>query len=213
MKKQKVFIAIHQLNIGGAQKALISALNAIDYSKNDVTLYVRKKRLDLLPFVNKNVQTIIINEDDNRYDYKPYSLCLTFISRFFKLLNKDTSLIDKKNREYILKKQFNYEKKHYFSDGEVYDIAISYIQSYTAKFVVENVSAKRKIMFYHDSTDSLHGLHVEIMKHYDCIYCVSKPAMEAVKGFYPEFAEKIFCLENYVDYKQILSQADEFIPD
>ena len=33
MEKRKVFIAIHQLNLGGAQKALMSALNAIDYSE------------------------------------------------------------------------------------------------------------------------------------------------------------------------------------
>ena len=58
MIKRKVLIVIHQLNIGGAQKALISALNAIDYTENDVTLYVRKNRLDLLPFVNKNVSKI-----------------------------------------------------------------------------------------------------------------------------------------------------------
>ena len=43
--KKKVLIAVHQLNLGGVQKALISALNAIDYSKNDVTLYIRKNRI------------------------------------------------------------------------------------------------------------------------------------------------------------------------
>ena len=63
MKKRKVFIAIHQLNLGGAQKALISALNAIDYAENEVTLYVRKDRLDLLSQVNRNVSNIIINKD------------------------------------------------------------------------------------------------------------------------------------------------------
>ena len=43
MGKRKVLIVVHQLNLGGVQKAVLSALDAIDYSQNDVTLYIRKK--------------------------------------------------------------------------------------------------------------------------------------------------------------------------
>ena len=213
MSKRKVFIAIHQLNIGGAQKALISALNAIDYTKNDVTLYVRKNRLDLLPLVNNNVKEIIINEDKTRYDHKPYSLLLTLISRLLKSLNKDSAAIDKKNRDYIVKKQIKFEKKHFFSNDIHYDAAVSYIQGYTAKLVAECIKADKMIMFYHDSTDSLHELHSEIMKRYDSICCVSKTAMQAVKSFYPQFSEKIGFIENYVDYREVIEKADEFTPD
>ena len=60
--KKVLFVANH-LTVGGIQKSLISALNSIDYSANEVTLYIRKNRLDLLPYVNKNVK-ILINEDD-----------------------------------------------------------------------------------------------------------------------------------------------------
>ena len=213
MTKRKVFIAIHQLNLGGAQKALISALNAIDYSANDVTLYVRKKRLDLLPLVNENISRIIINDDPTNYNHKPYALWLYTLSRIYSLLNKDHSRIDAKARDYITDKQFEYEKKHYFSNRDNYDIAVSYIQGYTAAFVAENVNAKKKVMFYHDSTDSLHELHDEVMRHFNKIYCVSKGAQKAVQGFYPQFAEKIDCLENYVDAEKVRAEAEKFIPD
>lgn len=213
MVKRKVLIAIHQLNLGGAQKALISALNAIDYSENDVTLYVRKARLDLLPLINKNVSKIIINEDPNKYDHKPYALCLEILSRVCIALHKDHSHLDEKAREYILRKQFKYEKKHYFSNSESYDIVVSYIQGYTAAFVAENVNARKKVMFYHDSTDSLHELHNEVMEYFDKIYCVSKGAQKAVQGFYPQFAEKIECLENYVDAEKVRAEAEKLTPD
>ena len=88
MEKRKVFIAIHQLNLGGAQKALISALNAIDYSENEVTLYVRKNRLDLLPQVNCNVSNIIINKDHTRYYRKLYAVLLYIKSKINELLNR-----------------------------------------------------------------------------------------------------------------------------
>ena len=212
MSKRKVFIAIHQLNIGGAQKALISALNAIDYTKNDVTLYVRKNRLDLLPLVNNNVKEIIINEDRTRYDHKPYSLVLTLISYLLKLLKKDCTTVDKINRDYVLKKQIEFEKTHYFSDNTCYDLAISFIHGYTSKVVAEVVNAKRKIMFYFESTDSLHKLHSQAMKQYDRIFCDSKLSQKALKSFYPEFADKIYCLENYVDAEDVRKKAEEFKP-
>lgn len=213
MSKRKVFIAIHQLNIGGAQKALLSALNAIDYDKNDVTLYVRKDRLDLLPLVNKNVSKIIINKDKTKYYRKPYTAFWTGVSFLQKLLKMDTKKTEEKIRNYIIKSQIKYEKKHYFSDNVEYDVAISYIQGYTAKMVADNIKAKKKVLFYHDSTDSLHKLHNEVFKRYDRIYCVSQGAMQTITSFYPQFSEKINYIENFVDYKKIREDAKAFEPE
>ena len=213
MGKRKVFIAIHQLNLGGAQKALISALNAIDYSKNEVTLYVRKDRLDLLPQVNRNVSNIIINKDHTRYYRKPYAVLLFIKSKINDLLKRFNESNDEKLKQYIVNKQIEFEKRHYFSNDTSYDVAISYIQGYTAKSVAEIINAKRKVMFYHDSTDSLHELHCEVMNHFERIYCVSKGAQKAVQGFYPKYAEKIDCLENYVDAESVRQKANEFVPD
>ena len=208
MSKRKVLIAVHQLNLGGVQKALISVLNAIDYSQNEVTLYVRKNRTDLLPQVNCNVSKIIINQDTTKYYRKPYAVWLQL---FLKINNSQK--IKQKLDDYIVSSQMKYEKEHYFSDNVEYDFAISYIQSYTAKFVDENVKAKRKVMFYHGSTDEFHDVNEKAMQHFERIYCVSKGAQKAVQGFYPHFAEKIDCLENYVDAESVRQKANEFVPD
>ena len=64
--KKKLLIVAHHMTIGGVQKSLISALKALDYNKYDVTLYLRKNRTDLLPFIDERVN-IIINTDPNRY--------------------------------------------------------------------------------------------------------------------------------------------------
>lgn len=213
MAKRKVFIAIHQLNIGGAQKAFLSALDAIDYEKNDVTVYVRKDRLDLLPLVNKGVSRVIINRDKTKYYRKPYSIVIILLTYLCKFFKKDTYKLDEKIKNYLIKSQIKYEKKHHLSDDVTYDVAISYIQGYTAKSVIENVKANKKIMFYHDSTDSLHNIHTEIMPKYNKIYCVSEGAMQAVKSFYPQFADKIDYIENFVDYKKIREDADAFDPE
>ena len=213
MIKRKVLIVIHQLNIGGAQKALVSALNAIDYTENDVTLYVRKNRTDLLPSVNKNVSKIIINNDNTKYYRKPYSIFLLLQLSLKRILCKDTFSIHRKLDNYVVDLQMKYEREHYFSENIKYDIAVSYIQNHTAKFVAENIDAKRKIMFYHDSTDGFHEINEDAMTHYEKIYCVSKGAFEAVSKYYPKFAHKMDYIENYVDYKAIRKNAEEFKPD
>lgn len=211
--KKKVLIAVHQLNLGGVQKALISALNAIDYSKNDVTLYIRKNRTDLIESVNKNVSKIVINKDKTKYYRKPNSVFLLTKLRLAKLLGKDTLKIKQELNDYIVDLQMKYEKEHYFSDDTEYDVAVSYIQSHTAKFVSENIKAKKKVMFYHGSTDEFHEINEVVMKDYAKIYCVSKVALDAISKCYPEFSHKMDYIENYVDYKEIKEKAQAFMPD
>lgn len=213
MPKRKVLIAVHQLNLGGAQKALISALNAIDYSENDVTLYIRKDRVDLIDSVNINVSDIIINKDNTKYYRKPYTAFLELLIRINKVFKRDTEKIIQKQVEYIEKQQYRFEYAHYFSNNKKYDLAISYIQGNTAEFVQKYVNADRKVMFFHTSTDDHHELHEQIMKGFDRIICVSPGALEAVKGFYPQYADKMSCIENYVDADEIRRNADEYDPD
>ena len=73
--KKKLLIVAHHMTIGGVQKSLISALKALDYNNYDVTLYLRKNRTDLLPFVDERVN-VIVNTDPNRYYRKPYAIFL-----------------------------------------------------------------------------------------------------------------------------------------
>lgn len=206
--KRKVLVVVHQLNFGGVQKALISALNALDYSENEVTLYVRKNRTDLLSQVNKNVSKVIINQDTTKYYRKPYAIWLQLLLKI-----NNSSKIKQKLNDNIILSQMKYENEHYFSDDIEYDIAVSYIQSYTAKFVDENVKAKRKVMFYHGSTDEFHDVNEKAMQHFERIYCVSKGAQQAIQSFYPKFAEKIHCLENYVDAESVIEKSNRFVPD
>ena len=213
MTKRKVLIVVHQLNLGGVQKALISALDVIDYSKNDVTLYVRKDRTDLISLVNKNVSKIIINKDKTKYYRKPYAVWLQLKLKFAEVFKNNSEDIKNKLNDYIVSEQFKFEKENYFADDSEYDVAVSYIQSHTAKFLAENIKAKRKIMFYHGSKDEFHEINQTVMKEYEKIYCVSKGALKAISQIYPDFSHKMDYLENYVDAENVREKAEEFTPD
>lgn len=212
MNKKKVLFVVHQMNHGGVQKALLSALDAIDYSKNEVTVYVRKNRTDLLKNINQNVDRVIVNEDRTHYYRKPSAVMFLVLKEIYKFLGNKNKCneIQKELVKYINQSQMEYEKKHYFNNDLEYDVAVSYIQGYTAQFVAEYVNAKRKIMFYHGSTDETHELHELIMSEYDAIVGVNANVKKILEDLYPSNADKMAYLENYVDADMIEKKSTEY---
>lgn len=208
MSKKNVLFVAHHLTIGGVQKSLVSALNNVDYENNKVTLYLRKNRLDLLPFINKNVN-LIINKDSRHYYRFPYAIFLQIIIKFQALFKIDTSSTDEALSKYIHDKQFVYEKKHYFSKDN-YDIAIAYNEGYTAEFVMDCVSANKKIMFFQSSVDSKHEIHKRIMPQFDVIVVEHPDIQQSLISWYSGIKSIIRVLGNYTDYKLVreLSQKE-----
>lgn len=211
MNKKKVLFVVHQLNYGGVQKSMISALNAIDYEKYEVTLYIRKGRLELLNQVNNGVSEIIINDDKTHYYRKLYSLFIILLKKIYSIfgLSGKEKAADKRLSEYIAEQKIKYEKKRYFSDGRRYDVAVSYIQGYTAKLVADCIEAERKIMFFHGSTDENHSLHESILDRIDTVVGVNEGVQKVLEKLYPLWKGRITYLENYVDADDIREKALE----
>ena len=205
-KKQLLFV-VHQMNVGGVQKALLSVLDAIDYDTYDVTLYVRKNRCELLPRVNARVGRVIVNEDVTRYYRQPKAIALHLLGRLAKLCGGNGERFEERLKQYVIDAGMCYEKKHYFADGKRYDIAVSYIQGYTAQFTAQYVDADKKIMFFHGSTDEHNALHHQIMGAFDRIVAVNEGCQIMLQSTYPEFSDKITYIENYVDGDLIREEA------
>ena len=191
---------------------MLSALNALDYSQNEVVLYVRKNSVDLLGEVNPNVSKVIVNEDRTHYYRKPYAMWLTLSKKIYRVIGKNdkAEFVHQRLVTYLNEAKMQYEKEHYFRDEEEYDVAISYIQGYTAQFVAEYIRAKKKIMFYHGSTDETHELHDKIMEHFDKIVGVNEGVQNVLKGLYPKFADKMTYIENYVDAEEVRRRSQEY---
>lgn len=206
MRKKNVLFVAHHLTIGGVQKSLISALNAINYNDYNVTLYLRKNRLVLLPYVNKNVK-VIINDDSNHYYRKPYAVWLSFRGKICNLLKKDSSIITEKLNQFIHTEQLKYERKR-FTNTE-FDVAVAYNEGYTAEFVMDCVSAERKIMFFQSSTDSNSDLHGRIIPMFDQVVVEHNDIKESVSTWYPKACNRITILKNYTDYRFLRNMSKE----
>ncbi len=212
MKKKIVFVIPH-LTIGGVQKSLISALKAIDYEKFDVTLYLRKNRTDLLPFIDERVN-VIINDDKTHYYRKPYAILLQILVALWNLLGKKEKAEKyiQKLTEALVKYSMEYEKKRFFS-SEKYDIAIAYVQGYTALFVAECVKAEKKFVFFHTSVDELHSVHERIIDEFQKIVAIHNEQKELIKEWYPCVKDRLTVVENYCDKNLIEEQSKAFKVD
>lgn len=210
MKKKKLLIVAHHLTIGGVQKSLISALKVIDYDKFDVTLYLRKNRTDLLPFVDERVK-VIINDDKHHYYRKPCAVFLQIVISFLNLVGKKDKAekFNQKLTDAIVKYAMDYEKKRFFS-SEKYDIAIAYVQGYSALFVATSVKAEKKYVFFHTSVDELHNVHERIINKFNKIVAIHNEQKHMIKQWYPEIENKITIVENYCDKELIEEQSKAF---
>lgn len=208
MLKKKVLFVVNHLTIGGVQKSLISALNALDYEKNDVTLYVRKNRLVLLPYVNKKVH-VIINDDTHHYYRLPKTIWIQSQIKIKELLKMEVKYNTKRLNQYVHYKQMEYEEERFFADC-VFDIAIAYNEGYTAEFVADRVKAKKKIMLFQSSTDSLHDVHKRILPLFDLIVVEHTDIKSNLHSWYKELdANKIQILENYTDFRFLRKMCGE----
>ncbi len=207
--KRKVLFVAHHLTIGGIQKSLVSALNSIDYDTNEVTLYVRKDRLDLLPYINKNV-AVVVNTDKTRYYRKPKAVLLQFLIFVSKALslNNNVKKIKFRLNEYITNLMFKYEAQNYF-EGKEYDVAISYWQGYNTLLVDKYVNAKKKIMFFQGSVDETHEVHQVVMPHFDNIVVEHEDIKKTLCSWYDNIDEKTVVLENHTNSQMLKSMSKE----
>ena len=214
MDKKSLLIVIPHLTIGGVQKTLVSASKALDYDKYEVTLYLRKNRTDLLEYIDKRVN-VIINTDPNHYYRKSYAISLQLrillnraLGRKEKTVSLEHELADK-----ILDDMMQYERKTHFA-SEKYDIAMAYVQGYTALFVDKCINANKKLIFFHTSVDEMHDMHKSILHDFDGIAALHKEQKELLDQWYPEHKSKITIVENYTDKELITKQSREFsIPE
>lgn len=208
MKKQLLFV-INHLTIGGIQKTLISALKAIDYNKYDVTVYLRKNRTDLLPFIDERA-TVIINNDKNKYYRKPRAVLLQALIETYKLTGKKGKAEKTKEELSELINQYcmRYEHKTFFADKD-YDIAIAYANGYPAYFVADYINAKEKIIFFHTSTNDLPEVHEKFISKFNKACAVHDELINLISNWHPCLKRKISVVENYVDAGSLKKQAAE----
>ncbi|HDR8169505.1 TPA: glycosyltransferase [Bacillus thuringiensis] len=210
MKKNLLFV-INNLNCGGAEKALISLLETIDYSMYNVDLFLFKHEG---LFFRKIPQQVNLLEEP--YEYRYFDMPIkTAIIDCIKKGRIDIALA-RLYAGYIFKSEQNrvrceqmiwkYISKSLRGIDKSYDVAIGYLEKNPVYFCVDKVKAKKKIGFIHNDYDGL-GMDPKIDSRYfaklDNIVTVSRECANVLKERFPMYKTKIKIMYNIVSSNMI----------
>ena len=221
--KKRVFIAMHYLEIGGAETSLIGLLNSFDYSQYDVDLFLYAHRGEMMKYIPRQVRLL---PEEKAYQsiesplistLKSGHICIAFARLWAKY-------------QYA-----NFAKKHAVSDSAAifqytqdavcpflpslhkygeYDLAISYLTPH--RIVLDKVKAKKKIAWIHtDYTQVTIDVKRElpIWNAYDYIASISDEVTKSFLHIFPTLKPKILLFENILSDKLVTERTSEEVID
>lgn len=216
--KKRLFIAIHYLEIGGAERSLIGLLNALDYSKYDVDLFVYEHRGEFMKFIPKEVHLLPEIKSYAAIE-KPLILALKEGQIGIVLARLCSKL------QYAM-----YKRKHHPKEGSgvfqyvascvnpilpslkhlgEYDIAISFLTPHNV--VRDKVSAKLKLAWIHTDYTTI-SVNVQkelpVWSAFDKIFAVSEGVKNTFVQVFSSLRDKVEVFENILSPKFIREQAE-----
>ena len=218
--KKKVFIAMHYMELGGAETSLIGLLHSFDYSKYEVDLFLYAHRGELMKFIPRDVNLL---PEVRKYALLEVPLILVLKKGYFDILF--ARLLAKfRFKRYLKRKKLKSSSSifQYVEDSvihllpsinnKMYDLAISYQSPH--RIVLEKVRAQKKLAWIH--TDySVIDINVEqeepVWGKYDRILSISEDVTLSFLQKFPRLQKKIVVMENVLSEKLIRERAKENI--
>ena len=222
--KKKVLFVISTLRCGGAEHALISLLNVLDYDRYDVDLLVLCQTgmfyRDNIPkqvhFIEPelSVRAVLEPNMDNMKE------CLK-TGHWKYIVMHIKRLIKKKIKPMTVKTNFWSEywkryNKYVHPLKTEYDTAIGYLEGLSNYFCIDKVDAKCKIGWMHTNyLDSKQNYEMDkkYFSKFDKMITMSEPASETLRKAFPEISNKIYTMHNVLDEKEVRKLSLEKVDD
>ena len=218
--KKRIFINIHYLEIGGAERALLGLLSVLDIERVDIDLFVNQHTGEFMTLIPKCVNLL------------PKIPEYTCIERPIKNIVKEGHLGIALRRLWAKWKHKQYvrdlaaeERLHdasvfqYIADaveggltsldhlGE-YDLAISFLSPHN--IVLNKVKARKKICWIHTDYSTIHVNHdkeLPIWNGFDYVASISDDCTKTFLQTFPELEDKIVLIENILSPVFVRQQA------
>lgn len=203
MKKQILFLC-SDMGIGGFQKSLISLLQCFDYNKYDVDLLLFDPSgifMDVIPD-EVNVIAPMIEPDYFKSCKTAVKAMLNKGKIFYSVVRALSGVLwcfDKGYGAAFMIKAVPELKKHY-------DVAIDYNGQYILYYMIDKINADKKITYFHSDYKKWRFYERADRKYYksvNAIVTVSDMCVQSMKEIFPEYADKVFCIENINSEKTV----------
>lgn len=217
--KKRIFIAIHYLEIGGAERSLIGLLNALDYTKYEVDLFVYEHRGEFMDMVPKQVNLL------------PEIGSYATIEKPLKEVIKRGHIGIALGRLLAKRKGKRFAQQHPGKEsiavfqyvhtyvtpllpslhkyGE-YDLAISFLIPHN--IVRDKVKAKQKWAWIHTDYSFLEmdtEVELPVWSAYDKIVSISDDVTKGFLSKFPSLENKIILIENILSEQFVREQAGD----
>jgi len=221
--KKSVIICMTSMYLGGAEQSLIGLLEAFDYEKYDVSLFLFDQSGELMNDIPKEVH-ILPEIKEYKALEKPISYA---IKNSLWAVAAGRTIGKYKTKEYS--KRFKnasdiivgieYKQKYtkrflpVISDIE-YDLAISFmVPHYVA---AEKIKAKTKLAWVHTDYSEMH-LDIEseykMWNQYDYVVAVSESVANNFIKVFPKLEKKVIVIENILPINSIRKKAESEIQE
>lgn len=213
--KKKIFVYSYGLELGGIESSLIGLLNAIDYNKYEVDLFLVKhigelfnqipESVNLLPeeALCESIGVPMKNLVPRKFFYPLYSRIKARIMTKLKRLKKNGVGIDYEGNIYH-KDILNRLPKR----NKVYDIALSFY--FPHYYVINKVTAKVKIGWIHTDYSKLYLEYkstIGMFRNLDYIAAISDDTKNVFLKKFPEVENKTIVVENILPAEYIRKQS------
>ena len=217
--KKRIFIAIHYLEIGGAERSLIGLLNALDYTKYEVDLFVYEHRGEFMDMIPKQVNLL------------PEISSYAAIEKPLKEVIKSGHIGIALGRLLAKRKGKRFAQQHQGKEsiavfqyvhtyvtpllpslhkyGE-YDLAISFLIPHN--IVRDKVKAKQKWAWIHTDYSFLEmdtKIELPVWSAYDKIVSISDDVTKGFLSKFPSLENKIILIENILSEQFVREQAGD----
>lgn len=218
--KKRIFISMHYMELGGAEAALIGMLQAIDYSRYDVDLFLHSHQGEMMQFIPKEVNLlpeikeyamierpmtevlrkgcfrVLIARLKAKWQFKKYlrRKCITESAASFQYIGNSVTPV--------------LPSLHFLGE---YDLAISYLNPHN--IVRDKVLAKKRICWIHTDYTRI-DINVEmelpVWASYDHVMSISPDVTKTFLQVFPSLKNKIVEMENIMSPDFVRKRADEF---
>lgn len=217
--KPRIFIAMHYMEIGGAETALVGLLNALDPARVDVDLFLYDHRGEMMQFIPEWVNLL---PQIPKYSVLERPI-VELVKRGFwgiaaaRMWAKRISKVAYKRSGSKLENNGGLDKMSKcttpllprINQSVTYDLAISFLTPH--RIVAEKVKAKKKIAWIHtdytrvwvDAEDEL-----KVWQKYDYVASISGDVTNTFLQVFPSLAPKIVEIENILSPTFVRKRAE-----
>ena len=223
MAKPRIFINMHYMELGGAERALLGLLNALDADKVDVDLFLNQHTGEFMPLIPDKINLLPERRGYNAIERPMIDILKE--GQFGIALGRLRAR--KQHKKYYsslsdIEKTFDSSAFHYVAEcvqpylqplydlGE-YDLAISFLQPHN--IVLNKVKARKKIAWIHTDYSTIHinaKMELPVWAGFDYIASISPDCTRSFLQTFPSLKNKIIEIENILSSDFIHRQAELF---